>query len=40
MGGKKYRLVQLGSFVSYQEALKLKKKLESQSGESYRIVIQ
>lgn len=40
MGGKEYRLVQLGSFVSYHEALKLKKKLESQTGESYRIVIQ
>ncbi|MGB2769885.1 MAG: tetratricopeptide repeat protein [Candidatus Zixiibacteriota bacterium] len=40
MGGKEYRSVQLGSFVSYQEAVKLKKKLESQTGESYRIVIQ
>ncbi len=39
MGGKEYRSVQLGSFVSYQEAVKLKKKLESQTGESYRIVI-
>jgi tetratricopeptide (TPR) repeat protein len=37
--GKSYRVVQLGSFISYEEALKLKRKLESQTNESYRIVI-
>jgi pentatricopeptide repeat protein len=39
ISGKKYRVVQLGSFDSYQEALDLKKKLEVQTGESYRVVI-
>jgi tetratricopeptide (TPR) repeat protein len=39
IGGKEYRAVHLGSFASHQEALKLKEKLESQTGESYRIVI-
>ncbi len=37
--GKRYSVVQVGSFVSYEEAVKLKKKLESQTNESYRIVI-
>jgi tetratricopeptide (TPR) repeat protein len=37
--GKRYSVVQVGSFVSYEEALKLKKKLESQTNESYRVVI-
>jgi tetratricopeptide (TPR) repeat protein len=36
---KKYSVVQLGSFTSYEEASKLKKELESQTGESYRVVI-
>lgn len=39
IGGKRYNVVQLGSFVSYQEASELKRKLESQTGESYRVVI-
>lgn len=39
IGGKEYRAVQLGSFASHQEALKLKEKLESLTGQSYRIVI-
>jgi pentatricopeptide repeat protein len=39
ISGKKYQVVQLGSFDSYQEALNLKKKLETQTGESYRVVI-
>ncbi len=39
ISGKKYYVVRLGSFTSYEEALKLKKKLESQTNDSYRIVI-
>lgn len=39
IGGKKYSVVQIGSFTSYQEALGLKRRLESQTGESYRVVI-
>ena len=39
IGGKEYRAVHLGSFASHQEALKVKDKLESLTGESYRIVI-
>ncbi len=39
ISGKKYYVVRLGSFTSYEEALELKKKLESQTKESYRIVI-
>jgi tetratricopeptide (TPR) repeat protein len=39
IGGKRSDVVQLGSFVSYQEASELKRKLESQTGESYRVVI-
>jgi pentatricopeptide repeat protein len=39
IGGKKYSVVQLGSFVSYQEASDLKKTLEAQTGDSYRVVI-
>ncbi len=39
ISGKKYYVVRLGSFASYEKALKLKKKLESQTEESYRIVI-
>ncbi len=39
ISGKKYYVVRLGSFTFYDKALELKKKLESQTGESYRIVI-
>lgn len=39
IGGKEYSVVQLGSFASYQQALELKKELEEQTGDSYRIVI-
>jgi tetratricopeptide (TPR) repeat protein len=39
IGDKKYRSVQIGSFISYQDASKLKEELESLTGESYRIVI-
>jgi len=39
IGGKRYRSVQIGSFVSYEDASRLKEELESQTGESYRIVI-
>jgi tetratricopeptide (TPR) repeat protein len=39
ISGKKYHVVRLGSFSSYDEASKVKRKLESQTGESYRIVI-
>ena len=39
ISGKKYYVVRLGSFTSYDKALSLKKKLESQTKESYRIVI-
>ena len=39
ISGKKYSVVQLGSFTSYEKVLKLKKKLESKTNESYRIVI-
>ena len=39
IGGKEYSAVQLGSFVSHREALKVKEKLESLTGESYRIVM-
>ncbi len=39
ISGKKYYVVRLGSFASYDRALSLKKKLESQTKESYRIVI-
>ncbi len=39
IGGKSYSVVQLGSFVSYREASDLKKRLEAQTGESYRVVI-
>ena len=39
IGGKEYRAVQLGSFASHHEALRVKEKLEALTGESYRIVI-
>jgi len=39
IGGKQYSVVQLGSFDSYEEATDLRKKLEAQTGESYRVVI-
>jgi cell division protein FtsN len=39
IAGKEYHVVRVGKFTSYEEALKLKKKLETQTGESYRIVM-
>ena len=39
ISGKSYSVVQVGSFTSYEEALEFKKRLESQTGESYRVVI-
>ena len=36
---KKYYIVQLGSFRSYDKAQRLREKLEKESGESYRIVL-
>jgi tetratricopeptide (TPR) repeat protein len=39
ISGKEYSVVQLGSFASYEQASKLKKELEEQTGDSYRIVI-
>lgn len=39
ISGKSYSVVQIGSFTSYEEALEFKKRLESQTGESYRVVI-
>lgn len=39
IAGKEYHVVRVGKFTSYEEALKLKKKLEAQTGESYRIVM-
>ncbi|MCJ7508646.1 MAG: SPOR domain-containing protein [candidate division Zixibacteria bacterium] len=36
---KKYYIVQLGDFVSYEEAQKLREKLEKETGESYRIIL-
>ena len=39
ISGKSYSVVQVGSFTSYEEALELKRRLESQTGESYRVVI-
>lgn len=39
ISGKKYWVVQLGSFTSYGEASDLKKELEAQTDGSYRVVI-
>ena len=39
IGGKRYFVVWLGSFSSYDQALEIKKRLQSQTGQSYRIVI-
>ncbi len=39
INGKKYYLVQLGSFRSYQEAQTLREELEKASGGSYRIIL-
>ena len=36
---KKYYVVQSGSFRSYEEARKLREKLEKETGESYRVVL-
>lgn len=40
ISGKNYHVVTVGSFVSYHEARKLKKELESKTQKSYRIVIE
>jgi TolA-binding protein len=40
ISGKKYHVVTVGSFISYQEARKLKEELESKIQGSYRIVIE
>jgi tetratricopeptide (TPR) repeat protein len=40
ISGKKYHVVTSGSFVSYQEARKLKEELEWKTQRSYRIVIE
>ncbi len=39
ISGKKYWVVQVGSFGSYREASDLKQELETQTGGSYRVVI-
>jgi tetratricopeptide (TPR) repeat protein len=39
VAGKEYRAVQLGSFASHREALKVKEEIEALTGESYRIEI-
>jgi tetratricopeptide (TPR) repeat protein len=39
ISGKKYSVVQLGSFANYEQASDLKRELEGQTGESYRVVI-
>ena len=36
---KRYYIVQLGDFVSYDEAQKLREELEKEAGESYRIIL-